>query len=195
MQRNTAEDIVALIERVGRLLITEAHTEGLLPVQWEVMRYLKKANRFSQTAAALTAYLGITKGTVSQTLNALESKGLLKKQVDTKDRRSKILILTAKGKKLLCRDPLQATVTAIEALDNSAQQSLNRNLESLLLARLTAKNRQPFGQCHDCRYFARLHPEGTPHYCQLLQEKLTREDGQAICYEQLPTPIRPANRK
>lgn len=186
MKRKPAEHIAALIERVGRLLTSEAHAEGLLPVQWEVLRYLDKANRFSQTAAALTAYLGITKGTVSQTLNALEAKGLVKKQADLKDRRSKLLTLTAKGRKLLGRDPLAATVTAINALSRPAQQAMGKNLESLLLARLAAKDRQPFGQCHDCRYFARLHPEGDPHYCQLLQEKLAREDAEAICYEQLP---------
>jgi len=184
MKKYNAEHIAALIERVGRLLTTEAHAEGLLPVQWEVLRYLKKANRFSQTAAALTAYLGITKGTVSQTLNALEAKGLVKKQVDTKDRRSKRLTLTAKGKKLLSRDPLAATVSAIRELAGSGQRVLNENLELLLVQRLKARGRQPFGQCRDCRYFASRHPEGGPHYCQLLQEKLAKADAQAICHEQ-----------
>lgn len=185
MNSHSPEHIAALIERVGRLLSTEAHAEGLLPVQWEALRYLHRANRFSRTAAALTAYLGLTKGTVSQTLNALESKGLVKKQIDLKDRRSKHLSLSAKGKRLLRRDPLGVTVAAVSTLGRSAQQALNKNLEALLALRLTAQDRQPFGQCQDCRYFARQHPEGGPHYCQLLQEKLARTDARAICYEQL----------
>ncbi len=77
-------------------------------------------------------------------------------------------------------------MTAIHELGDSAQHALNKNLESLLIRRLVEKDRQPFGQCRDCRYFARLHPEGNPHYCQLLEEKLVKADAQAICYEQLP---------
>lgn len=165
---------------------TEAHAEGLLPVQWEALRYLHRANRFSRTAAALTAYLGLTKGTVSQTLNTLESKGLVKKQVDLKDRRSKQLSLSTKGKRLLLRDPLEVTVTTITELGNSAQRVLNKSLESFLAFRLAAQGRQPFGQCRDCRYFAYGHPEGDPHYCQLLHEKLAPADAEAICFEQLP---------
>lgn len=183
---HSPEHIAALIERVGRLLSTEAHVEGLLPVQWEALRYLHRANRFSRTAAALTAYLGLTKGTVSQTLNALESKGLVKKRIDLKDRRSKRLSLSAKGKRILRQDPLGATIAAVNELGRSSQRALDKSLESLLALRLAAQDRQPFGQCHDCRYFAHQHPEGGPHYCQLLQEKLARTDAQAICYEQLP---------
>lgn len=186
MNNYSAEHTAALIERVGRLLSTEAHAEGLLPVQWEALRYLDKANRFSRTAAALTAYLGLTKGTVSQTLNGLEQKGLVKKQVDLTDRRSKHLSLSAKGTRLLQRDPLLATVAAISELDGSAQRALNKNLQAFLTLRLTARDRQPFGQCRDCRYFARQHPEGAPHYCQLLDEKLAQAEAQAICYEQSP---------
>ncbi len=75
----------ALIERIGRLIGSESHANGLQPVHWEALRYLSKANRFSQTAAALTAYLGLTKGTVSQSLKALEAKGLVRKLVDTEE--------------------------------------------------------------------------------------------------------------
>jgi len=186
MKRDTAEYVAALLERVGRLLSAEAHAEGLLPVQWEVLRYLERANRFSRTAAAITAYLGITKGTVSQTLNALEANGLVKKRVSAKDRRSKHLTLTKKGLGMLRRDPLAATVRAIDGLGSSVQQALHKNLESLLVQRLAMKDRQPFGQCRDCRYFARKHPDGGPYYCQLLQERLARADALAICYEQQP---------
>jgi DNA-binding MarR family transcriptional regulator len=123
---------------------------------------------------------------VSQTLNALESKGLVKKQIDLKDRRSKKLSLSTKGEKLLQRDPLEQTVAAVNELGDSAQRALSKNLQALLTLRLTAQHRQPFGQCQDCRYFARQHPSGGPHYCQLLQEKLAEVDAPAICFEQLP---------
>ena len=120
-----------LIERVGRLLSSEAHAEGLLPVQWEALRYLARANRFSKTAAALTAYLGITKGTVSQTLKALEAKGLVRKVPNEKDRRSNHLSITPRGQKLLGKDPLAATIAAIDELGGSEQRGLQHGLEVL----------------------------------------------------------------
>jgi len=186
MSQGTSNQIAALIERIGRLLNTDAHAEGLLPVHWEALRYLERANRFSTTAAALTAYLGLTKGTVSQTLNALEARGLVKKRADKKDRRSKQLSLTAKGAKLLAIDPLDDTVEAIDQLTDSAQQSLARSLKAMLSHRLDAQQRQPFGQCHACQYFAKKHADGGPHYCQLLEEPLNRKDALAICVEQMP---------
>ena len=43
-------------------------------------------NRHHTTRLRLTAYLGLTKGTLSQTLSTLEAKGLVTKQVDPVDR-------------------------------------------------------------------------------------------------------------
>ena len=57
MKDDAANRVAALIERIGRLVSRESHAEGLQPVQWEALRYLAKANRFSRTAAAATAYL------------------------------------------------------------------------------------------------------------------------------------------
>ena len=186
MNPEDANHSAALLERIGRLLTTEAHAEGLLPVHWESLRYLKRANRFSQNAAALTAYLGLTKGTVSQTLSTLESKGLVSKNVDRRDRRSKHLSLTRKGKSLLEQDPIEVTATVIGDLSRSTRQQLASTLEGFLSARLAAQQRRPFGQCRDCQYFARKHAQGAPHYCQLLEEQLAEDDALAICFEQQP---------
>lgn len=186
MQANTASRITALLERFGRLLTTEAHADGMQPVHWETLRYLDRANRFSRTPAALTRYLGLTKGTVSQTLRALEAKRLIKKRIDPTDRRSRNLSLTAKGRSALKTDPLGATSTAVAALPNAAQRQLEAALNTLLIGSLRARDRQPFGQCRDCRFFGRRHPEGEPHFCRLLEEKLAEDDALAICVEQQP---------
>ena len=180
------EHIAALIERIGRLLSTDAHAAGLAPVQWEALRYVGRANRFSRTPAALTAYLGLTKGTVSQTINALESRGLVVKRVDPGDRRSRRLSLSPAGRTLLARDPLAQTVDATRSLSGPQRAGLAQGLESILSSRLDARQRKPFGQCRDCRYFALRHPGGTPHYCRLLEEPLAVEDKDLICHEQQP---------
>lgn len=180
------EKAVILIERLGRLLSSEEHAAGLQPVQWAVLRYLDRANRFSRTAAAVTAYLGHTKGTVSQTLQALEAKGLVKKQVDGRDRRVNRLELTPQGEQQLKSDPLADPAWSLSGLSDQGAKTVTRGLEQLLVARLDAQDRRPFGQCRDCVYFGREHPEGRPHYCQLLKAQLSNVDAAAICYEQQP---------
>ena len=186
MTGSGAEHIAALIERIGRLLSADAHAARLAPVQWEALRYLGRANRFSRTPAALTAYLGLTKGTVSQTLNALEARGLVVKQVDPGDRRRRRLSLSPAGRTLLERDPLTQTVAASRSLPEAQRTALARGLESILSARLDERQRRPFGQCRNCRYFARRHPGGAPHYCRLLDEPLAAEEQYLICHEQQP---------
>lgn len=74
-----AYDIASLIERLVRLLRSEEFDSGLIPAQWEALRYLARCNRFSDSPAALAAYMGSTRGTVSQTVRALERKGLVEK--------------------------------------------------------------------------------------------------------------------
>ncbi len=178
----------ALLERIGRLIGTDANASALLPVQWEAMRYLQQANRFSRNSSALTAFLGSTKGTVSQTVKTLESKGLLRNRVDPKDRRRNQLSLTAKGNKLLASNPMEKNIAAIAALPGPTRDALATGLEKLLTLRLELDGRQPFGQCRECMYFAILHEEGNPHYCMLLNEKLSAMDADHICYEQVARP-------
>ncbi|MCE3256092.1 MAG: transcriptional regulator, MarR family, partial [Nitrobacter vulgaris] len=78
----------------------------LNPAQWEALRYLSRANRFSRTPAALAGYVG-SRGTISQTLIALEQKGLASRQSSRRDGRSVELALTRRGEAVLTGDPLR----------------------------------------------------------------------------------------
>ncbi|MCC6205883.1 MAG: MarR family transcriptional regulator, partial [Hyphomicrobiales bacterium] len=93
----SALEAARLIDRIERLVRSGVTVHGLNPAQWEALRYLARANRFSRTPAGLAAYLGSTRGTVSQTLIALEQKGFVARQASDRDRRSIDLSLTAKG--------------------------------------------------------------------------------------------------
>ena len=123
---------------------------------------------------------------MSQTLRVLEGKGLVYKGVDPRDRRRRRLSLSPAARSLLREDPLAETAAATRHLSASLREDLARALEAMLSARLQARNRKPFGQCRDCRYFAPQHARGTPHYCLLLKEPLAEEESAAICHEQRP---------
>ena len=66
----TGDLIVWPLERLARLMRAKEHEDGLNPAQWESLRYLARANRFSNSPGALTRYLGATKGTMVQDASA-----------------------------------------------------------------------------------------------------------------------------
>lgn len=174
----------ALLERLTRIIHNDAHRAGLKPTQWEAMRYLARANRFSRSPGALTAYLGMTKGTVSQTLQALERKGLVQKQTATADRRGVAIDLTPEGLKLLEEDPLAEAQSALETLGGQDRQAFESALAHLLKSMLSRRGGRPFGACRNCVHFQRNHTQGVPHFCALLAAPLSSEDSGRICAEQ-----------
>jgi DNA-binding MarR family transcriptional regulator len=120
-----------LIDRLERLARSASPRNALNPAQWEALQYLVRANHYSRTPAALADYLGSTRGTVSQTLIALEQKGYLTRETSTRDRRSINLHLTDRGEQALRNDPLLALATDLET---AAGQRISDVVESLRAA-------------------------------------------------------------
>ena len=172
-----------LIERLGRVLRAGDHASGLNPAQAEALRYLARANRFSRTPAALADYLGSTRGTVSQTLMALEAKGLVERQANARDGRSVTMALTKAGAAFLASDPMRALASAIDTSDADAR--LADDLEAVLRTAIAQRGGRAFGVCQTCRHFRRAQgTHGAPHHCALLDEPLSDTDSLSICVEQ-----------
>ena len=176
-------EVIALpFERLSRLMRAAEHDEGLNPAQWEALRYLSRANRFSNSPGALTRYLGATKGTISQTVMALERKGFIAKSAREGEKRSVELNLTAKGEDVLKKDPWAKFAAAAEDLGGKTRRRLAKGLSELLDGALKQGNHLSFGQCASCRYF-REKGEGSGHFCMLLEAPLTVDDSRRICVE------------
>lgn len=172
-----------LVERLGRVLRVGDHASGLNPAQAEALRFLARANRFSRTPAALADYLGSTRGTVSQTLFALEAKGLIERRANARDGRSVTLALTKAGANFLDTDPTRTLAHAVDASGGNAQ--LADDLEAALRAAIAQRGGRAFGACHTCRHFRRNQRLGAhPHHCALLDEPLNEAEGALICAEQ-----------
>ncbi len=180
-----------LIERLGRVLRAGDHATGLNPVQAEALRYLGRANRFSRTPAALADFLGSTRGTVSQTLLALEAKRLIRRQANARDGRSVTLALTKAGTEYLKSDPVRTLAASIDA--SGADARLAEYLGATLREAIVQRGGRTFGACNTCRHLRRDQSRGAaPHYCALLQEPLSDIDVSSICAEQQDGPqVRP----
>ncbi len=187
-----AARIADLIDRLGRYLRGHEHGGGLNPAQWEALRYLARANRYSRNPSALTAFLGSTKGTVSQTLIALESKGLIERALEPGDRRQLRLSVTAAGTRLLADDPLGMFSAAAAAISGAAQRQTAEALEDLLRTLQLRHGRKTFGVCRGCRFLQRdsaAAEPGGPHRCGLTGEPLSWADTTQICAEEQPAAV------
>lgn len=167
-----------LIDRLARLARAAGFEQGLNPAQWEALRYLQRANRFSRTPAALALFLNSSRGTVSQTLIALEEKRFVEKTRSDRDARSQSLSLTDAGRRMLEKDPQALLAQDLDATSDAA--SVAAALDAALAHALQRRGGKAFGVCKTCKYFQR---EGARRRCALLKEDLSAQEAEAICAE------------
>lgn len=174
------------LERIANLIRTDTRkagiTHGLQPVQLEALHYLSRCNRYSNNPVAVAEFLGLTKGTVSQTLSVLEESGLIERQADLKDRRLVHLILTPAGLAVIQQTlPPGVLRAALEATSEEASTEMIAALRELLRRLQVANGLKTFGACKTCRHHATAE-DGSRH-CQLTSETLSEEDAERLCRE------------
>lgn len=183
----TTSKLYKYIERLSELTRVDTRQAllefGLQPIQLEVLHYLSMCNGFSDTPMAVTEYLGQTKGTVSQTIKVLETKGLVEKLVDENDKRVVHLKVTTEGKKLLSTAlPTPMLQAAIKGMSTTEQQQIEQSLDLLLSQLVNHGQMKSFGACHSCRYHQKTE---TGYFCHLVKQPLAQADIQLICREHL----------
>ncbi|CAI8854465.1 MULTISPECIES: MarR family winged helix-turn-helix transcriptional regulator [Methylococcus] len=185
-----ADRIYDYLERISNLIRMDARRsesfKGLQPVQLEALHYLASCNRYSNTPLAVAEYLGLTKGTVSQTLAVLENNGLIVKESDARDRRVVHVLLTETGRRLLDESiPPRVLRAALRAIPQDQRPLLESALAGVLQAMQVANRLKTFGACKSCRHHIVL--EDASRRCGLTGERLFEEDAEMICREhQLP---------
>ena len=177
-----------MLERLARLMRASEHDGDLNPAQWEALRYLARANRFSNSPAALTRYLGATKGTISQTVMALDRKGYIAKAVRPVEKRSVTLTLTAKGEEKLKQDPWTRLTIDIDKLGGKTRRRLGQGLAAVLSAELKRGELKSFGFCKTCRFFRSGDKNSADESdrCILFDQPLTISDATRLCVEHQP---------
>ncbi len=172
--------VADLIERLGRLARSLQHVKGINPAQWEALRYLARANRYSRSPGALADFLGSTRGTVSQTLIALERKGLVGRRPSPRDGRGTAVRLTEAGRTLVAADPLGDLETAVGGLSPAAAEALAQGLGACLGEMRRRKGFRAFGTCPDCRNLRGAGADA-PRLCALTGEQMSEADLAQIC--------------
>lgn len=180
--RGTSEERLHLaVERISSLFRAElreaASARGLKLVQLEALVYLAMANRYSDTSSAVAEYLAITKGTASQTLNALERRGLMTRVPDAEDGRVVHCRLTDEGNAVA--DDAFPT-PHLRSLAPDRRDAVEAAAVELLRTLQAGRGYRTFGQCRTCAMFER---RGSRFRCGLTQERLSTPDSLRICRE------------
>lgn len=179
------KDIFELIERMAAIIRSEERKKcvgvGLQLIHLQVLNYLSSCNKYSDTPAALTAYLGSTKGTISQTLLLLEKKGYIKKVTDSKDKRKVHIKVQDSGHSVIKKArPTELYNQAASIIGKKDESQLNDVFIQVLTALQKANKSASFGICKTCKHFKH---SNTGYMCGLTKEALSVKDSEKICRE------------
>ena len=179
-----APRVAQLLDRLTRITRELQFAGGLNPAQWEALRFLARANKYSRSPSALADFLGATKGTVSQTLIALEHKGYLNRVPGETDKRVTRLELTPAGRALLQDDPINSLEQAAKELGEDVGAPLVRALSKLLHDLQQRHGLKEFGVCGDCTLLCVSdcsEKAGEKHQCAMTGDALGDGELNRIC--------------
>src|SRR5450759_166825 len=181
--------LLEMVERLGNLMRAEFRRIGadeqLQPVHIHALLCLYKANRYSNTPQALANYLGITKGTASQSLMLLDRRGLIERYEDDVDRRVVRLRLSNAGEQFLYEaQPAQQWQQATRNISpNRVRNAVSALREALMTLQEDNEGTQ-FGTCPGCEHFERLSARASR--CGLMGDRLSGPDTRRICWLYVP---------
>lgn len=172
-----------LLERLSALIHQSVRDDaaryGLQPIHVQVLSYLARANDYSNLPIAIAEYFGITRGTVSQSLNVLERKGLVLRQADPRHGKRIHLTLTAAGAEMLEQAWSQRIETVLASMPLE-KVGLEAALHGLLTGLQRLNGQRPFGVCRQCAHFL---TEGDAARCGLTDQPLGGAQITKICRE------------
>jgi MarR family transcriptional repressor of emrRAB len=181
-----AREAIDLLLQAANSWQFDGTRHGLRDREWMALRFLARANRFSRTPSALAEFVGLTRGTASQMVKRLEGKGYLERRRSAEDQRSVTLHVTPRGEKFLSRDPINALVNAVGALDTGGT-----NLRGILrhvLDRLgTTQHRHHADICRECMFLAKNRTKATAKAeaeftCRFFRATIKTEEIDLLCF-------------
>lgn len=174
----TADEIAELLIHLARAARAEDQDAQLTPAQWTALRFLSRANTASRTPSAFASFHATTRGTATQTLKALEAKGLIRRGDAQNDGRKVCYDLTTQGRDLLEKDPLRDLTAVVAGLPPALYDALAQTMPRLVADLARRRETPVFGTCTDCRHF-----EGRPQdaFCACMARMIATPETSQLC--------------
>lgn len=191
-----SQRITAGLARISLLLRHHgwqaAAAHSLTPTQAHILAALASRPPCSLRLSALAELLALTLPTVSDSVAALEKKGMLRRRGDPADGRAGLLELTARG-----RRAAQAAsqwpdylLSAVDALPGPLQEQLLAALMAMVRS-LQRQGRIPVARmCTNCLFFEpdRFPGAPEPHYCGFVNAAFGLRSFRIDCPDFQPAP-------
>lgn len=148
-----------------------------------------------QSPSEISKRIGVSRASLSDSLTALQDKGLLKKRRSPEDSRATILELTAKGRRR--SDGLADWPTALQkSLDdlNTEEKQILLRVLSKIIANLQDQGSVSVPRmCANCRFFRPNAHAGSkkPHHCDYINSAFSDGELRLDCPEHEAAEVRP----
>ena len=186
--KSTESRIVAALERISQafrvLLWNESKEFSLSPIQVQVLIFLFHHSEEKRKVSYLADEFNMSKATISDTIKALDQKGLIRKTVEQQDSRSYVIHLTKKGIDIAGKTSAFASElqTPIAKLNSDDKE----NLLLSLIGIIHHLNKQGVitiqRMCVTCVHYKPAEGKQS-HFCKLLNKKLENSELRIDCPE------------
>ncbi len=131
----TSSELAAaiLLEKIVRDAYDKKKSGEVQPLQWSILRYLRRVPTERATLGWLARFLNITHAPVSRAIKTLVKKGFVTQSQNPTDARSQFLILTESGKAALQNDPILGVAQRIRKLPAAERDALTKSIRSMAL--------------------------------------------------------------
>ncbi|WP_264214740.1 MarR family winged helix-turn-helix transcriptional regulator [Leisingera thetidis] len=174
----TPDRIAELLTHVGRSTRIEDGRSELTAAQWTCLRFFARANGSTRTPSSFASFQATTRGTASQIIKSLESRGLITRRRSERDGRSVCFDLTETAYEMLAYDPLRDLVGVIKQLETAERDRFLDTLSRLASALAGQRGVPAFGTCRDCSHFG---TSGGTAYCACMAVQLATADIDKLC--------------
>lgn len=128
-----AEAAATLLERMIRDIYGDKGSSAVQPLQWSILRYLRKTSADRNELRWIARYLGLTRAPVARALKTLESRGYVEQAISPADNRTKTVSLTAEGREKLNEDPIKVIADRILSLPKAEKLQFIRSIRTISL--------------------------------------------------------------
>lgn len=168
---------------IRSIIRKKSYPEGLTVSQITVIKHISQAPVSKLTVTDLSKELRTSKASISETVNLLVSKGLIKTIPSKTDKRFRFLALTKKGIRVMNNIKTLVTLTqALQEVPEKVRPELFYGLLAFIRGLLKSGHLAQVRMCLSCRFFKEnAGSPKRPYYCSLLQQPLSLKDLRINC--------------
>lgn len=176
------QKILQGLERIGEIFRILAWKESgnyhINPTQLGLLFLI--SNRNSITIKEIEKITSLDKTTLSKSLTSLAKRKLIKKKIDSQDKRNKPIVLTLSGNKLLLKLQKRFQIFEEFLISYDNKQIIYKFIFDFINFSLRKNIIQSQRMCFQCKFFEN---KENGFYCNYLKSPLTISDLQIDCRE------------